>query len=42
MFGMKKAAAAPNDGQNLTAAMQRLAQGHEKNQLFPKADSREP
>ena len=42
MFGMKKAAAAPNDGQNLAAAIQRVAQGHEKNQLFSKADSREP
>ena len=42
MFGMKKAAAAPNDGQNLAAAIQTAAQRHEKNQLFSKADSREP
>lgn len=42
MFSMKKAAAAPNDGQNLAAAIQRVAQRHEKNQLFSKADSREP
>ncbi len=42
MFGMKKAAAAPNGGQDLAAAIRGIAQKHEQNQLFAKVDAREP
>ena len=42
MFGAKTSVAASGDGQNLTAAIQRIVQGHEQNQPFEKADSREP
>ena len=42
MFGAKPSVAASGDGQNLTAAIQRIVQGHEQNQPFEKADSREP
>ena len=42
MFGMKKAVAAPNGGQNLAAAIRAIAQKHEKNQFFAKVSGSEP
>ena len=42
MFGMKKAAAAPNGGQDLAAAIRGITQKHEQNQLFAKVDARAP
>ncbi len=42
MFGMKKAVAAPNGGQNLAAAIRAIAQKHEKNQFFAKVNGSEP
>ena len=41
MFGAKTSVAASGDGQNLTAAIQRMVQWHELNLPFVKAESRE-